>query len=146
MNSSQDRLIFTALIFSESIWLYVIYSMLGILAGVGNSPIPWGACVILYASSMCSSRGISFLRINNFIAFVIQAMIGSILVYVTVGYVNIPDQAAFSISWIKGIGEWEYSDGEVGVVLVLGFLVFSQQEKSIPSKIKRQISRYLSVL
>ena len=122
MNSSQDRLIFTALIFSESIWLYVIYSMLGILAGVGNSPIPWGACVILYASSMCCSRGVSFLRINNFVAFVIQAMIGSILVYVTVGYVNIPDQAAFSISWIKGIGEWEYSDGEVGVVLVLGFL------------------------
>ena len=127
MNLSQDRLIFVALIFSESIWLYVIYSVLGIIAGIGHSPIPWGACVILYGFSLYSSRGISFFRINNFIAFLIQALIGSIVVYLAVGYVSIPSDTAFSLSWAKGIGEWEYSGGEVGVVLVLAFIfaVFS---------------------
>ena len=121
MNLYQDRLILGALIISESIWLYVIYAVLGIIVGVSHSPIPWGLCALLYGSSMYLSKGISFFRITNSLAFLIQAVLGAILVYVTVGYLQVPDKAGFSIGWIGGVGEWEYPGEEVGVTIVLAF-------------------------
>ena len=65
MTSIQDRVISVSLVLVESIWIYALFSMLGILLGLAGSPISWISCLIVYSCGLYFSRIISWLRLNN---------------------------------------------------------------------------------
>ena len=58
MNSLQDRLVTLAFVISETVWLYAVYASIGLLVGLGRSPISWAVCLAMYSSSLYLSRGI----------------------------------------------------------------------------------------
>ena len=100
MTSIQDRVISVSLVLVESIWMYALFSILGILLGLSGSPISWISCLIVYACGLYFSRIISWLRLNNLTSSILMVLIGVILIYIAVGIDVLPSGTGFSISWI----------------------------------------------
>ena len=100
MTSIQDRVITMSLVMVESIWLYGLFSVLGILLGLSGSPISWISCLIVYGFGLYFSRIISWLRLNNLTSSLLMVFIGFILIYITVGFDVLPSGTGFSMSWL----------------------------------------------
>ena len=100
MTSIQDRVITMSLVMVESIWLYGLFSVLGILLGLSGSPISWISCLIVYGFGLYFSRIISWLRLNNLTSSLLMVFIGFILIYITVGIDVLPSGTGFSMSWL----------------------------------------------
>ena len=121
----QDRVVTLALILSETVWIYAIYSVIGLLAGLDRSPVPWLACLILYGGSLYLSRGFWLFKIRPMISFFTQMFCGAILVYLLVGFTSIPDATGFDLAWIFGIDEWAFQFGKARLLVVLSFVMAS---------------------
>lgn len=121
MNSLQDRLVTLALILSETVWLYAVYASIGILIGLGRSPISWAVCLAMYSASLYLSRGIGLFKINSLAEFLLQMVGGVVLAYFLVGISNVPDGTDFSKAWIAGIKEWDFDQGEPVLCVILAF-------------------------
>ncbi|MEC8890350.1 MAG: hypothetical protein VX426_01285, partial [Chloroflexota bacterium] len=91
MNSLQDRLVTLAFVLSETVWLYAVYASIGILVGLGRSPVSWAVCLAMYSASLYLSRGIGLFKVNSFVEYLIQMVGGAVLAYFLVGISNVPD-------------------------------------------------------
>ena len=121
----QDRLVTLAFILSETVWIYAIYSVIGLLTGLDRSPVPWLSCLVLYGSSLYLSRGIGLLKIRPSISFCTQMFCGALLVYLLVGITSIPDGIGFDLTWIGGLDEWGFKFGEPTHLVVSAFVMSS---------------------
>ena len=119
MNSYQSKTVALCLILSETVWIYSIFAVVGVMISLGRSPLPYGGCVALYAVSLYLSRLLNSLNIKISLAICLQTLGGAILCYFIVGYANIPSQETISIYWIFNLDQWVYEEGEVGLVIGL---------------------------
>jgi len=119
VNSNQSKTIALCLILSETVWIYSIYAVVGILISLGRSPISYGGCVALYAVSLYLSRLFNAWNIKVSLAICFQTFVGAILCYFIVGYANLPSQETISLYWIFDLDQWVYEEGEVGLTIVL---------------------------
>ncbi len=123
MNSLQDRLVTLAFVLSETVWLYAVYASIGILVGLGRSPVSWAVCLAMYSASLYLSRGIGLFKVNSFVEYLIQMVGGVVLAYFLVGISNVPDGTDFSKTWIVGIKEWNFDQGEPVLCVILAFVM-----------------------
>lgn len=118
MTSIQDRVISVSLVLVESIWIYALFSMLGILLGLAGSPISWISCLIVYSCGLYFSRIISWLRLNNLTSSILMVLIGFILIYIAVGIDVLPSGTGFSITWITQVYTTE-TDSQISMFFVV---------------------------
>jgi hypothetical protein len=119
VNLYQSKIVALCLILSETVWLYSIYAVVGIIISLGRSPLSYGGCVALYAVSLYLSRLFNAWNLKVSLAICLQTFVGAILCYFTVGYTNLPSQETFSLYWIFDLEHWVYGEGEVGLAIVL---------------------------
>ena len=119
MNSYQSKTVALCLILSETVWIYSIFAVVGIITSLGRSPLSYGGCLVLYAVSLYLSKLFNSLNIKVSLAICFQTLVGAILCYFIVGYANLPSQETISIYWIFNLDHWVYEEGEVGLAIVL---------------------------
>lgn len=123
MNSYQSKIVALCLILADSVWLYSIFAVVGVIVSLERSPLAYVACFVAYASSLYISQFLNFLNLRFSIAVVLQMLSGSVICYYLIGVSNIPDERGFSIFWVLNIDQWDYESGEVGLSIALATLM-----------------------
>ncbi len=123
MNSYQSKIVALCLILSDSVWLYSIFAVIGVIISLERSPLAYGACFTAYASSLYITKLLNLLNLRFSIAVVLQMLSGAVICYSLIGLSNIPDEQGFSMSWGLNLDQWNYENGEIGLSIALATLM-----------------------
>ena len=123
MNSYQSKIVALCLILADSVWLYSIFAVVGVIISLERSPLAYTACFAAYASSLYIAKLSNFLNLRFSIAVVLQMLLGAVICYALIGVSNIPDGRSFSIAWVLNLDQWNYENGEVGLSIALATLM-----------------------
>ena len=119
MNSYQSKIVGLCLALTETIWLYSILAVLGLMVSIDRSPLTYGACFAIYVTSFYLSKLLNSLNFKLSIAGIIQLSLGVIICYYLVGSSNVPTGEARSFLWPLSLDEWIYEEGKVGTSIVI---------------------------
>ncbi len=123
MNSYQSKIVSLCLIIADSVWLYSVFAVVGVIVSLDRSPLAYSACLAIYASSLYISKLLNFLNFRFSIAFVLQMLLGVTICYSLIGVSNIPDERGFSVFWGLDVDQWDYRNGEVSLSIGLATLM-----------------------
>ena len=123
MNSYQSKIVSLCLTIADSVWLYSVFAVVGVVVSLDRSPLAYSACFSIYASSLYISKLLNFLNFRFSIAFVFQMLLGVTICYSLIGVSNIPDGRGFSVFWGLDVDQWDYRNGEVGLSIGLATLM-----------------------
>lgn len=128
MSSLQFRLVVVATLLSESAWLYATVAVIGVLFGLGNSPLGWTAIVVLLGSSYIVARGIAMVAMPITAAYAIQMVAGAIVVYLAIGTQTNTEIGVLDVAWAAHLYSGTYVAGSseaIGSVrgVLLGVMV-----------------------
>ena len=123
MNSYQSKIVALCLILADSVWLYSIFAVVGVIISLERSPLAYTACFAAYASSLYIAKLSNFLNLRFSIAVVLQMLLGAVICYALIGVSNIPDGRSLSIAWVLNLDQWNYENGEVGLSIALATLM-----------------------
>ena len=123
MNSYQSKIVALCLILADSVWLYSIFAVVGVIVSLERSPLAYGACFAAYASSLYISKMLNFLNLRFSIAVGLQMLLGAVICYSLIGVSSTPDGRSFSMFWALNFDQWNYENGEVGLSIGLATLM-----------------------
>ena len=108
MNLSKPRVVLTALVVSESAWVYAAASVVGVAMGRDGSPLGWPAILMVLGASVVVARlspkdveAVEFVHL-------MRLLIGAALVYAAVAVQAVP---GVDLGWIAKIGSDAAPDG-----------------------------------
>lgn len=119
MNSYQSKIVGLCLTLTETIWIYSIFAVVGLMVSIDRSPLTYGACFAIYVTSFYLSKLLNLLNLKLSIAIIIQMSLGLIICYYLVGSSNVPTGEPLSFLWPLSLDEWVYEGGEVRTAIVL---------------------------
>lgn len=90
----------------ESIWLYALMAVLGVVTNLGGSPLSWFAALAILGVSLIIARMSAIIIMHPALPYVFQMAFGAIVIYLTLGAQVQPDGQGFSLGWIGAL----YSD------------------------------------
>ena len=99
MADNRGKIILGTLAIAESVWIYALLSVIGLLIGLGGSPLGWFTVFALYAAGMFVGWLTMGLRGNRGTLAILEGLIGITLVYLTVASGTFYDNRAFDMAW-----------------------------------------------
>lgn len=90
----------------ESVWIYALMAVFGLLTNQGGSPLSWPAALTILGVSLIVARTSAIVIMPSFLPYVLQMVLGTLVIYLTLGAQVPPEGQGFSLGWISGL----YSD------------------------------------
>ena len=103
MSLAQDRLLMTASAVLESIWLYALMAVFGLLFTLGGSPLSWIAVLAILGISVIVARMMAIVIMHPMLPYVLQMTMGVAVIYLTLGGQVQPEGQGFSLFWIRSL-------------------------------------------
>jgi hypothetical protein len=116
VSSVQLRLVVVATLLSESVWLYALTAVLGVMFGVGANPLTWTAVVVLLALSYIVARGIAMVAMPITVAYALQMIAGATVVYVMMGTQADTGVGGLDLGWAAHLSATQDELGPAGAV------------------------------
>jgi hypothetical protein len=133
---NRTTLSYIALIVSESIFWFAGLAVIGSILGLGGSPIPWLALLILFSSGAATAWVFGGSRGDAATAALFQGGVALIVVYFTVASVTVGDSWSFKIAWpVDMFGATYDSEGVADLIfgLIAALVVWYRSQKLIAS-------------
>ncbi|MDP6799683.1 MAG: DUF4129 domain-containing protein [SAR202 cluster bacterium] len=103
MNLVQDRLVLAATAVLESVWLYALFAVLGLLMAQNGSPLSWIVAVAILGLSTITARTLGAIIMPPAMPYAIQMAAGAIVIYLALGaQVQIAGES-FELGWISNL-------------------------------------------
>ncbi len=105
MGNVQDRLATIALVLMESAWLTAVLAAAGLALGGGGGPLGWFGVVAVLAVSLMLARFLSLILMPPAAGYIIQMMVGVIVIYLTVGAELSASFQGVDMGWVGNLNE-----------------------------------------
>ena len=99
MADNRGRIILAALAIAESIWIYGVLAVVGLLSGMGGSPLTWFAVFALYVTGMFIGWLTMGLRGNKATLAILEGLIGITIIYLVVASGTFYEGRSFDMAW-----------------------------------------------
>ncbi len=104
MNLVQDRLVLAATAVLDSVWLYALFAVLGLLMAQNGSPLSWVVAVAILGLSTITARMLGMIIMPPVMPYVIQMATGAIVIYLALGAQAQIAGESFNLRWISNLG------------------------------------------
>ena len=108
MPGMQGRLVYGSLLLAESLWLYAVLGVFGVIIGLDGSPTPWIGVFALLAVSFLIARSLQRVLLPIEASQALMMFAGALSIYLTLGVVFAPDATVIDLLWVtkvKVVGE-----------------------------------------
>ena len=99
MADNRGKIILGALAIAESVWIYGVLSVVGLLIGLGGSPLTWYAVFALYVAGMFIGWLTMGLRGNKATLAILEGLIGITIIYLVVASGTFYEGRSFDMAW-----------------------------------------------
>ena len=99
MADNRGKIILGALAIAESVWIYGALSVIGLLIGLGGSPLTWFVVFALYVTGMFVGWLTMGLRGNKGTLAILEGLVGITVVYLTVASGTFYQDRSFDMAW-----------------------------------------------
>ena len=100
MAEGRSRLILLSIAVAESIWLFALFSVIGLIGGLGGSPLPWLSLFALTSLSIGSGYILGGVKGDETSTAIRQALFGLVVIYLILGTGRFLDDSTFDAGWI----------------------------------------------
>jgi len=104
VNSAQDRLVLAATAVLESVWLYALFAVLGLMMAQHGSPVAWVAVVAILGLSTITARVTAMTIMPPAVPYFIQMGVGAVVIYLALGAQVQASGQGFEFWWISNLG------------------------------------------
>jgi hypothetical protein len=140
---------YSALIVIESIWWFSALAVFGGVTGLGGSPIPWFALLLLFGVGAGTAWVFGGTKSDAVTAAIYQGVIALVAVYLTVAVGTTGDSFSFKIAWpIDMFGGTYGGQGATDLIIALitsGMIWYRSQGIIAGGGIARRMSRGFKV-
>ena len=121
MNLASDRFVAAASLVTESAWLYAVCGMVGLMFGIGGSPLIWLAVLAILSSSLIVGRALNAIIMPIQVAYATQMVLGVIVLYLALGNQLSSGVQGIDLAWVGNLSETEGGTrrGVLAVVMAL---------------------------
>jgi hypothetical protein len=138
-----------ALVIVESIWWFATLAVIGGLLGLGGSPLPWLAVLVLLVFGAAAAWLFGGAKGDVASMAIYQAVIAVVVVYFAVAAVSLDDTWSFKVAWPVDMFGGTYSgEGVADLIIGLiaaGVLWYRSQHLVAGGGVRRQLSRGFKV-
>ena len=127
MSKNRDKIIFGTLAVADSIWIYALLAVIGLVIGLEGSPLPWLSLFAFYAAGMFTGWVVMGLRGGTGTLAIMEGVVGFAAVYLLVAGGNFHTERGFDLWWaVKLAGADLEARAAVGAVvsLITGVIVW----------------------
>ena len=104
MGQTRDRVVYVALVVSESAWLFAVCGLLGAGLGLGGSPLSWLAVLALLGSASLVASSLQPLRLPLSIVQAIHVIAGAIAIYLTMA-TQLVEKGGIELGWAANLSK-----------------------------------------
>ena len=87
----------------ESVWLYSVMAVFGVMLGQSGSPLSWVAAIAVLGVSLIVARTLAMILMQRWLPYVIQMVVGSLVVYVTIAAQVPAGGQGFDLGWASSV-------------------------------------------
>ena len=123
MSTARDRLVLAATLLCESAWLYAAFQLAGMAIGGAGTPLGWTAVLAILTCGFFLTRGLQMIALPDLTAYSIQALLGVLVLYLTLGTQLETGVSGLDLGWLAHLdagGEQERNAVAAGLGGVLG--------------------------
>lgn len=121
MAEGRSRLILISVAVAESVWLFALFSMLGLIGDLGGSPLPWLSLLGLLMVAIITGYVLGDTPGDEVSIAIRQSIFGLVVIYLFLGTGTFLGGSTFDIGWILRLVSGDL-DASAGVAAVFGLL------------------------
>ncbi len=122
MAEGRSKLILISVAVAESVWLFALFSVLGLIGDLGGSPLPWLSLMALLLISIATGYVLGATEGDEVLIAIRQSLFGLIVIYLLLGTGTFLDGDTFRIDWFFLLMAGELS-ATAGISAVFGLLI-----------------------
>ncbi|MDA1297908.1 MAG: hypothetical protein O3B04_07915 [Chloroflexi bacterium] len=100
MADGRSRLILLSVALAESIWLFALFSVLGLIGDLGGSPLPWLSLFLLMVISIVSGHLLAGAAGDEVSIAIRQSLLALLVIYLLLGTGTFLEDTTFDAGWI----------------------------------------------
>ena len=118
MSDVRKQVVYVAIAVAESVSVYAVLGMLGIVLGLGGSPMPWHFIAIVYVAGLASAWLTGGLRGSPATLALIFGGIGFVVIYFAVSSATVSPSGRFEFNWLFNlVGRELVADEAVSLII-----------------------------
>lgn len=100
MAEGRSKLILISVAMAESVWLFALFSVLGLIGDLGGSPLPWLSLFALMLISIGTGYVLGATEGDEVSIAIRQSLFGVVVIYLLLGTGTFIGDATFEIGWL----------------------------------------------
>ena len=118
MSDVRKQVVYVAIAVAESVSVYAVLGMLGIVLGLGGSPMPWHFIAIVYVAGLASAWLTGGLKGSPATLALIFGGIGFVVIYFAVSSATVSPSGRFELNWLFNlVGRELVADEAVSLII-----------------------------
>ena len=118
MSDVRKQVVYVAIAVAESVSVYAVLGMLGIVLGLGGSPMPWHFIAIVYVAGLASAWLTGGLKGSPATLALIFGGIGFVVIYFAVSSATVSPSGRFEFNWLFNlVGRELVADEAVSLII-----------------------------
>jgi hypothetical protein len=142
---SSTGIAYTALVIVESVWWFAVLATIGGMVGLGGSPLPWAAVLMLFAVGMSSAWLFGGMDGDSATIALYQGVVALIAVYLAMANVTVAESWSFEIAWpVDTFGGTFGNEGVADViigVIAAGWIWYRSQSLVVGGGLDGKLAR-----
>jgi hypothetical protein len=122
MAESRSRIILISVVVADSIWLFALFAVAGVVVDLGSAPLPWLAVFGLLVASVGMGALFGGVTGDTPTLAIWQALIALVAIYLFMGTGSYVQDRAFDAGWIAGFGNGSFRGPDL-VSIILAFCI-----------------------
>ena len=118
MSDVRTQVVYIAIAVAESVSVYAVLGMLGLVLGLGGSPMPWHFIAIVYVAGLASAWLTGGLRGSPATLALIFGAVGFVVIYFAVSSATVSPSGRFELNWLfQLVGRNLIADEAVSLII-----------------------------
>ncbi len=122
MAEGRSKLILISVAVAESVWLFALFSVLGLIGDLGGSPLPWLTILALLLISIGTGFVLGATEGDEVSIAIRQSLFGLVVIYLLLGTGTFLGGTTFDIGWLVRLVSGELS-ANAAVSAIFGLLI-----------------------
>ena len=113
MADGRSRIILASIIIAESLWLFALFSTIGLLVDLEGSPLPWFGMLAILGAAIFAGYLLAGSEGDAATYAIWQALVGIVAIYILLGAASFVPEGSFDIAWLPHLlqGQFEKTGG-----------------------------------
>lgn len=117
MAEGRSKIILAAVAGAESVWLFALFSLIGLIGDMGGSPLPWVTVLGLLVTAIATGYVFAGSRGEDATLAIWQAAFGVIVIYLLMGTGTYLENRTFDAAWIVRLVGGEFGGPQIASVI-----------------------------